>query len=167
MVSLLFPTCYVVANGHTIKPMATSLSPDPRSAERDAGDWPGKRLGLPKSGPRSIARLGRRVAAIAIDWGLAYLLAWAFFLRSGPTPDPFTILAIFAILQIVFIALLSGSIGHLVLGMRVVPLVPGWVGVWRPAVRTVLQCIVIPAVIWDRDQRGLHDRLAGTVLVRR
>jgi len=26
---------------------------------------------------------------------------------------------------------------------------------------------VIPALIWDLDQRGMHDRLVGTVLVRR
>ena len=25
--------------------------------------------------------------------------------------------------------------------------------------------LVIPAVIWDADQRGLHDKAAGTVLV--
>jgi len=25
---------------------------------------------------------------------------------------------------------------------------------------------VIPAVIWDADQRGLHDKAAGTVLIR-
>jgi hypothetical protein len=30
--------------------------------------WPGERLGLPAEGPRSIARLGRRVAALFIDW---------------------------------------------------------------------------------------------------
>lgn len=34
-------------------------------------------------------------------------------------------------------------------------------------VRTVLLLLVIPAVIWDRDGRGLHDRWAGTVEVRR
>jgi hypothetical protein len=33
-------------------------------------------------------------------------------------------------------------------------------------VRTVLLCLAIPAFIWDRDQRGLHDRVAGTMLVR-
>jgi uncharacterized RDD family membrane protein YckC len=26
--------------------------------------------------------------------------------------------------------------------------------------------LVIPAVIWDRDGRGMHDRLLGTVVVR-
>jgi uncharacterized RDD family membrane protein YckC len=33
-------------------------------------------------------------------------------------------------------------------------------------VRTILLMLLIPAVIWDRDQRGLHDRLARTAVVR-
>jgi hypothetical protein len=33
-------------------------------------------------------------------------------------------------------------------------------------VRTLLVCLFVPAVIWDADQRGLHDRVAGTLLVR-
>jgi hypothetical protein len=33
-------------------------------------------------------------------------------------------------------------------------------------VRTVLLCLAIPALIWDADLRGLHDRAAGTMLVR-
>ena len=81
--------------------------------------------------------------------------------------DGFGILAVFAVLQVLFIATLSGSLGHLVVGLRVVPLAPKWVGVVRPLVRTVLLCLLIPAVIFDKDQRGLHDQLAATVLVRR
>lgn len=125
-------------------------------------DWPGKRLGLPHAGPRSIARFGRRLAGLLIDWLPAYLVSYAFF--DG---NVWVTLGIFALLQFLFISLLSGSIGHLILGMRVVPVVGGWVGITRPLVRTLLLCIVIPAVIWDRDQRGMHDRLSGTVLVRR
>lgn len=124
--------------------------------------WPGERLGLPETGPRSIGRIGRRILALVIDWGLAVLISVAFF-----NYDPWANLLIFAITQIVFLTLLNGSIGHLILGMRVVPLAGGWIGWWRPWVRTVLLCLVIPAVIWDRDQRGLHDKAAGTVLVRR
>lgn len=125
-------------------------------------DYPGKRLGLPNSGPRSIARLGRRVGALAIDWGAAVVISIAFF-----NYDALATLAVFAVVQAVFLLLLNGSPGHLILGMRVVPVAGGYLGVWRPLVRTVLLCVVIPAVIWDRDQRGLHDRLIGTVLVRR
>ena len=32
--------------------------------------------------------------------------------------------------------------------------------------RTALLCLAVPALIWDRDGRGLHDRLARTVQVR-
>lgn len=124
--------------------------------------WPGKRLGLPESGARSIARPGRRFAAIVIDWASAVLISVAFF-----SYDPLATLAIFAVAQSVFLVTANGSLGHLLLGMRVVPLLGGYLGVWRPLVRTILLCLVIPAVIWDADQRGMHDRLVGTVLVRR
>jgi hypothetical protein len=125
-------------------------------------NWPGKAFGLPPSGPRSVARFGRRLAAIAVDWALATIAGYLFFAGERFAP-----LIIFAVLQYAFIVTLSGSIGHLLLGMRVVPVVPAWIGVWRPLVRTVLLCLLIPAFIWDKDQRGLHDQLAGTVLVRR
>ena len=124
--------------------------------------WPGKRLGLPEAGPRSIARPGRRFAALAIDWGTAILISVAFF-----NYDAWATLATFAVAQVVFLLTANGSVGHLLLRLRVVPVAGGYLGVWRPFVRTILLCLVIPAVIWDRDQRGMHDRLAGTVLVRR
>jgi len=134
-------------------------------ADTNANQWPGERLGLPETGARSIGRLGRRVIAILIDWGVAYLLSWAFFPTELGT-DPFVTLAIFAGLQYVFLVVVSGSLGHLLVRLRVVPLAGGYLGLWRPLVRTLLLCLGIPALIWDRDQRGLHDKAAGTVLVR-
>ncbi|MBX3194295.1 MAG: RDD family protein [Schumannella sp.] len=131
----------------------------------DASTWPGERLGLPAEGPRSVARFGRRVAALFIDWGIAWLLAMAFFPVGTLQPDAWATLAIFAIEQVLFLWAVNGSVGHLILRMRVVPVVPGRLGWWRPVVRTLLLCLAVPALIWDRDQRGLHDRLAGTVLV--
>jgi uncharacterized RDD family membrane protein YckC len=128
-------------------------------------DWPGKRLGLPVSGPRSVGRIGRRLIALVIDWAIAYLLSYTFF--RGHDPDGFITLGIFGVLQIVFLLILNASIGHLIVGLRVVPLVPGYLGLWRPFVRTILVMLFIPAVIYDKDQRGLHDKVAGTILVRR
>ena len=125
-------------------------------------DWPGRHFGLPAAGPRSIARFGRRLAAFAIDIALGALISLAFFKY-----DIWASIAIFAVTQIVFLILVSGSVGHLLLGMRVVPLKPAWIGIWRPIVRTVLLALFVPALITDRDRRGIHDRLAGTVLVRR
>ncbi|MGV3711675.1 RDD family protein [Pseudolysinimonas sp.] len=128
--------------------------------------WPGERLGLPESGPRSIARLGRRIAALAIDWALATGLSLAFFAREPWVTDPFVTLALFAGIQLLFLLVLNGGVGHLVLGMRVVPLTGGRLAPWRAFVRTVLVSLFVPAVIMDADQRGLHDRAAGTLLVR-
>ena len=126
-----------------------------------AGAYPGERLGLAQDGPGSIAKLGRRVGAIAIDWACAVIVSIAFF-----SYDPLATTLIFAIVQIVFIPTLGGSPGHRLLRMRVQRVAGGWPGLWRPIVRTVLLVLVIPAVIWDADNRGLHDKAAGTVLVR-
>ena len=65
-----------------------------------------------------------------------------------------------------FIPTLGGSPGHRLFGMRIVRVDGGWSGLWRPLVRTLLLALIIPAVIWDGDHRGLHDKIAGTVLVR-
>lgn len=123
--------------------------------------YPGERLGLPSEGRGSIARPGRRIAALAIDWACAVVVSIAFF-----SYDSFATLAVFAIVQLLFLPSLGGSPGHRLLGMRVQLVHGGWVGLWRPIVRTLLLVLVIPAVIWDADQRGLHDKAAGTVLLR-
>ncbi len=134
--------------------------------EQTPRSWPGERLGLPEDGPRSVARFGRRLGGIAIDWAIAYGLSWLFFRAKDGTANPWINLAVFAVLQVLFLLFFNASVGHLLLRMRVVPVRGGSLAPWRPLVRTVLLCLAIPALIWDRDQRGLHDRGAGTVLVR-
>jgi RDD family len=126
------------------------------------GAWPGRRLGRPEHGPGSVARFGRRALAIIVDWLLAMLVAGA--LLGG---DPWATLAVFGVVQAVSLGTLGCSPGHRLLGLRLERLGGGWAGPWRAAVRTGLLCLAVPAVVWDRDQRGLHDRIAGTVLVRR
>lgn len=128
--------------------------------------WPGERLGLPETGPRSVARLGRRIAALAIDWALATALSLAFFATGPWQTNGFVTLGLFAGIQLLFLWVVNGGIGHLVLGLRVVPLNPGRLAWWQPVVRTALVALFVPAVIMDADQRGLHDRVAGTLLVR-
>ena len=127
---------------------------------QNAQSYPGERLGLPREGSGSIARLGRRIGALFLDYGAAYLISGFFGW------DPLAILAIFAAIQLLFIPTLQGSPGHRIFGLRVVRLDGAWVGLWRPIVRTLLLIVVVPAAIWDADQRGLHDKAAGTVLLR-
>ncbi|RXZ67617.1 RDD family protein [Agromyces albus] len=127
--------------------------------------WPGERLGLPESGPGSVARVGRRIGGLLIDWASAMLLALLFTPYESVAYTWVTPI-VFGVLQVIFIPTLGGSIGHRAVGLRVVPLTGGWIGVWRPVVRTALLVFVVPALVWDSDQRGFHDKIAGSVLVR-
>lgn len=134
--------------------------------------YPGERLGLPEHGRGSVARVGRRVAAITVDWAIATLIAYAFFSHgSWADLNSWATMIVFVVMQVLFIPTIGGGIGHRLLGLRVVPVRvasphSGWVGPWRPVVRSVLLAIVIPALVWDSDQRGFHDKVAGTVLIR-
>ncbi|MDR6640476.1 RDD family protein [Paenarthrobacter nitroguajacolicus] len=124
--------------------------------------YPGERLGLPESGPGSIARAGRRIFGIVIDWTIALVISnFAFGGNQWAT------LAIFAIEQILLIGTLGYSIGHRIMGIHVVRLGGGPAGPLAAVVRTLLLCLVIPAVVFDPDQRGLHDKAMNTILIRR
>jgi uncharacterized RDD family membrane protein YckC len=124
--------------------------------------YPGERLGLPESGPGSIARAGRRILAIMIDWGIALLISnFAFDGNSWAT------LAVFAVEQTLLVGTLGYSIGHRAMGIAVVKPGGGVPGPLAALVRAVLLCLVIPAVIFDPDQRGLHDKAMNTLLIRR
>lgn len=157
----LFPGCYGCLSGCTARLPSLEVV-----TEQPASSWPGRRLGLPDDGPRSVARLGRRLGAIVIDWAIAYGLSWLAFRQKDGTANPWINLAVFGVLTLLFLLFFNASIGQLVFRMRVVPIRGGALAPWRGLVRTLLLCLGIPALIWDRDQRGLHDRLAGTVLVR-
>lgn len=128
----------------------------------DSQKWAGQRLGLPESGSGSLAKLGRRVLALMVDWALAMIVSQAF--ASGNST---VTLLVFALVQWLLNATLGYSIGHRLLGLQVRRLDGAYVGLWRSLIRIGLILLVIPATIWDADNRGLHDKAAGTVLVRR
>ena len=133
-------------------------------------DWPGQRLGLPRDGSSSVGRLGRRVVAVLIDWLASSLVSAAFFAH-----DPWATLGVFTAEQVLLVGTLGASFGHALAGLRVRRLVPhgrsaapeALPGPRAALVRAVLLAVVIPATVYDADQRGLHDRAAGTVLLRR
>ena len=129
---------------------------------RQLSSYPGERLGLPASGSGSIARFGRRLVAIVVDWAVATAISFGFFGGSS-----WATLAVFAVTQFVLLATAGGSMGHLLLGLRVMRLDVAWPGFVSALIRTALLCLAVPALIWNSDQRGLHDIAARTVLVRR
>ena len=127
----------------------------------NAQQWAGQRLGLPESGAGSLAKLVRRTAALMIDWSLSLLVSQAF--SHG---DSTVTLLVFALEQWLLVGTVGYSIGHRILGLQVRRLDGKYVGLWRSLIRVGLILLVLPATIWDADNRGLHDKAAGTVLVR-
>ncbi|WP_166984664.1 RDD family protein [Canibacter zhoujuaniae] len=129
--------------------------------------YPGERLGLNESGARSIGRIGRRLGAIFVDWGLATAIV---YWQSGGRIEPLNQLIVFALMQMVMLLTVRGSVGHYIFGLRLASIYAEKDGylqwLWRPIVRTLLLCLVVPALVWDSDQRGFHDKIAGTVLIR-
>jgi uncharacterized RDD family membrane protein YckC len=125
---------------------------------------------LPQSGPGSLAPMGRRLAALMIDWLMSYGLAGlalAFGILSQRTLAT-AVLVIWFLLGLVAVRLFSFTPGQLVLGLQVAAVdgrLP--VGIGRLAVRGLLIAAVVPALFTDSDGRGIHDRLTGTAVVRR
>lgn len=133
--------------------------------------YAGERLGLPETGHQSVARVGRRVLALFIDWVSAILVTMlitgtSYIALASSNAGQLTILAVFVGLQIVGIWAIGGSMGHRLCGLYLVNVNGGSLDPWRPVVRSVLLGLVIPALVWDSDQRGFHDKIAGTILLR-
>nr|WP_240968463.1 RDD family protein [Streptomyces sp. HNM0575] len=127
----------------------------------------GERLGLPADGPRSIAPVGRRLGALFTDWALSVLIAYGLFASGDLRSTDNWALAVFLVMSLLTVGTIGSTPGKRLLRLRVVALEGlGRPALWRVAVRTVLLGLAIPALIWDRDGRGLHDRLSGTVQVR-
>ncbi|MGW0605596.1 RDD family protein [Streptomyces sp. NPDC002644] len=141
----------------------------PRAAAEEAGvdfGYRGEQLGLPEHGPGSVARPGRRLGALVVDWALCMLIAYGLITDGYGQATSNWALLIFFGLGVLTVGSVGFTPGKRLFGLRVVALASGTVVPWRAAVRTLLLCLALPALVWDRDGRGLHDRAAGTVEVR-
>ncbi|MGF0172092.1 RDD family protein [Streptomyces sp. Marseille-Q5077] len=141
----------------------------PRAAAEDAGvdfGYRGQQLGLPEEGPGSIARPGRRLGALAVDWGICVLIAYGLITDGYGQATSNWALLLFFLMSVLTVGTVGFTPGKRLFGLRVVVLETGSVNPLRALLRTALLCVAIPALIWDRDGRGLHDRLAHTVEVR-
>ena len=131
----------------------------------ETGGYRGQRLGLPESGPGSMAGTGRRVVALFIDWFAALLVSQLLVGTPQTSLESFATLGIFFV-EVSLLTWLSGaSFGQRLVGLRVGGLTRP-LGFTGATIRTLLICLVIPPLIWDADGRGLHDRAMGSVVVR-
>ena len=118
--------------------------------------------------PGEVAGFGRRFGAIAIDWVLSIGISLLIFrdVAYGSPESSAAILLIFAAEVILLTWLMGCSFGQRVLGITVMRTDGGRLGLPRIALRTLLICLVIPAIVLDSYGRGLHDRAVGSVAVR-
>lgn len=127
----------------------------------------GQRLGLPEQGPGSVAPLGRRFGALFIDWSLCMLIAYGLLTRGddGTTTGNWALLVLL-VLSVLTVGTIGSTPGKRLLGLRVISVDGERLGFGRAVLRSVLLCLALPALVWDRDGRGLHDRLSRAVQVR-
>ncbi|RVW05059.1 RDD family protein [Rhodococcus spongiicola] len=137
--------------------------------QTEAQAYRGELLGLPADGPGSLAALGRRVLALAVDWftaaGVVMLLIGEAPLEN-PRIGTYTLMLWFLV-GVACVSLFSFTPGQYMLGLQVARVdAPAKVGFLRALGRQALMVFIVPAVITDVDGRGMHDRATGTALVR-
>jgi uncharacterized RDD family membrane protein YckC len=144
-----------------------------QQAAADGGFYPGRDLGLPEFGRGSVSGWSRRLGALVIDWFICSLIAIAFLYRphAGHVTDVLSqprlwTPVVFGVEDFLLTALTGFTIGKRLLGLRVIRLDGRPVGLARGFVRTLLVMLVVPAMMMDRDLRGLHDKAAKTIVVR-
>ena len=139
-----------------------------------------------------LAPIIRRVGALAIDQLIVALPVVVVIVATGFKPSDtvtsqslvafnIAVTAVALVYQTVMIALLGRTVGKLALGTRVVRSVdgarPGWTeAVMRallplslgaiPSVGLFLVVLVYSLALWTPLRQGLHDKAAGTLVVR-
>jgi uncharacterized RDD family membrane protein YckC len=116
-----------------------------------------------------VAGFGRRLVALVIDWLAATGVSLLVFrdVAYGSVESSFAVLALFALEVIVLTWLMGASFGQRLLGLGVVRTDGTRLTLGRAALRTLLLCLVIPAVVVDPLGRGLHDRAVDSVVITR
>ena len=116
-----------------------------------------------------MASWGRRLVALFLDWIPSLLVANLISNLAGLTRDQaaFLPLLVFLVETAFFVSITGASFGQLAMQLRVARLDGSAVPLLRSLLRSLLVCLVIPPLVFNRDNRGLHDLAAGTVVIRR
>jgi len=151
---------------------------------RDLGSWlpgsdatsgpdstyPGERLGRPETGPGSVARPGRRLGSLVIDWALCLLIARGFFGPEALQPNgSLSVVGVLVVVNLVLVGTAGATVGQRLLGVQVERVDGGRPGLTKSLIRAVLLGLGIPplTLLWERDRRGLHDLLSQTLVALR
>ena len=104
--------------------------------------------------------LGRRLLGLTIDWLMCYAIAF------GLLGDTRLTLAVFFAETFILTAFGGATAGHRLIKVKVVNFQTGASPTLIQAlIRTVLLCLVVTAITYDENGRGVHERLSGTKLL--
>ena len=110
---------------------------------------------------------GRRMLGVLIDWLMSYAIAIGFFVEFGESSMGAVVFLIFTAQYLLFAALGGATPGHRVVGLKIVRFSDG--GMPTPLhalIRTGLLVLIVTAITFDHNGRGINERLSNTVLVR-
>jgi uncharacterized RDD family membrane protein YckC len=132
----------------------------------------GEKIGLPQTGRGSLAPTGPRLLAFVVDTIASGLVAALFVHhKSGGSfadrlPGSWSLIP-FAVDYVLGVLVAGRTLGMYLTGLRVVRVSQDVaIDPLRIIARTALLCLFVPALIFDRDGRGMHDRLTDTAVVR-
>ena len=113
--------------------------------------------------------LGRRFAALMVDWLSCYFIVVATTggLFAHSQGREFKIAALFFAEIAILSALQGATLGHRIFGIRIVRFADG--GAITPLqalIRSALLVTVIFAITFDENGRGMHERFSRSVLTR-
>jgi uncharacterized RDD family membrane protein YckC len=113
--------------------------------------------------------LGRRFAALLVDWLACYFIVAASTGGLGAmAPNrSLSVLALFFVEIAILSALQGATLGHKIFGIRIVRFADGGpISPIQALIRSGLLVTVIFAITFDENGRGMHERFSGSVLTR-
>ena len=110
---------------------------------------------------------GQRMLGVLIDWLMSYAIAIGFFVEFGEPSMGAVVFLIFTAQYLIFAALGGATPGHRIMGLKIVRFSDGQMPTPIQAlIRTSLLVIILTAITFDQNGRGINERLSNTVLVR-
>ncbi|MFM1825858.1 MAG: hypothetical protein RLZZ37_493 [Actinomycetota bacterium] len=109
----------------------------------------------------------RRIVALAIDWAASILVAQVIpgVSEYGSRSNSLATLAIFTFEVVILTWLLGASFGQKLVGLRIISIDGKNVKLIQAIVRTFFIILVFPPLLADKENRGLHDKIARTRLL--
>ena len=110
---------------------------------------------------------GRRMLGVLIDWLMSYAIAIGFFVEFGESSMGAVVFLVFTAQYLIFAALGGATPGHRIMGLKIVRFSDGHMPTPIQALmRTGLLVIILTAITFDQNGRGINERLSNTVLVK-